>query len=225
MERIFESKFYKIKNAQQQLNNNNKISNKDNQYEENKINMNSRKILNNKFRYKSRCNLLLKPKINKNGTINSLIANYSTVNNSLSLLNRPSIKTKLKPINDISKDILDSTTQKLSVIKKDSNIINNLKRTGKKFEFNKLLPKSKSSSNIFYKMNKLLPLIRPRQILINIYSGPYEYKINDINERSQSFKKFGRNSFYMGERYNPDNFVINEKLGVHRNYYGKIFSN
>jgi len=224
MERIFESKFYKIKNDQQ-LNNNNKISNKDNQYEENKINMNSRKILNNKFRYKSRCNLLLKPKINKNGTINSLIANYSTVNNSLSLLNRPSIKTKLKPINDISKDILDSTTQKLSVIKKDSNIINNLKRTGKKFEFNKLLPKSKSSSNIFYKMNKLLPLIRPRQILINIYSGPYEYKIKDINERSQSFKKFGRNSFYMGERYNPDNFVINEKLGVHRNYYGKIFSN
>jgi hypothetical protein len=224
MERIFESKFYKIKNDQQ-LNNNNKISNKDNQYEENKMNMNSRKILNNKFRYKSRCNLLLKPKINKNGTINSLIANYSTVNNSLSLLNRPSIKTKLKPINDISKDILDSTTQKLSVIKKDSNIINNLKRTGKKFEFNKLLPKSKSSSNIFYKMNKLLPLIRPRQILINIYSGPYEYKINDINERSQSFKKFGRNSFYMGERYNPDNFVINEKLGVHRNYYGKIFSN
>ena len=224
MERIFESKFYKIKN-EQQLNNNNKISNKDNQYEENKINMNSRKILNNKFRYKSRCNLLLKPKINKNGTINSLIANYSTVNNSLSLINRPSIKTKLKPINDISKDILDSTTQKLSVIKKDSNIINNLKRTGKKFEFNKLLPKSKSSSNIFYKMNKLLPLIRPRQILINIYSGPYEYKINDINERSQSFKKFGRNSFYMGERYNPDNFVINEKLGVHRNYYGKIFSN
>ena len=224
MERIFESKFYKIKNDQQ-LNNNNKISNKDNQYEENKINMNSRKILNNKFRYKSRCNLLLKPKINKNGTINSLIANYSTVNNSLSLLNRPSIKTKLKPINDISKDILDSTTQKLSVIKKDSNIINNLKRTGKKFEFNKLLPKSKSSSNIFYKMNKLLPLIRPRQILINIYSGPYEYKINDINERSQSFKKFGRNSLYMGERFNPDNFVINEKLGVHRNYYGKIFSN
>lgn len=224
MERIFESKFYKIKNDQQ-LNNNNKISNKDNQYEENKINMNSRKILNNKFRYKSRCNLLLKPKTNKNGTISSLIANYSTVNNSLSLLNRPSIKTKLKPINDISKDILDSTTQKLSVIKKDSNIINNLKRTGKKFEFNKLLPKSKSSSNIFYKMNKLLPLIRPRQILINIYSGPYEYKINDINERSQSFKKFGRNSFYMGERYNPDNFVINEKLGVHRNYYGKIFSN
>ena len=224
MERIFESKFYKIKN-EQQLNNNNKISNKENHYEENKINMNSRKILNNKFRYKSRCNLLLKPKINKNGTINSLIANYSTVNNSLSLINRPSIKTKLKPINDISKDILDSTTQKLSVIKKDSNIINNLKRTGKKFEFNKLLPKSKSSSNIFYKMNKLLPLIRPRQILINIYSGPYEYKINDINERSQSFKKFGRNSFYMGERYNPDNFVINEKLGVHRNYYGKIFSN
>ena len=224
MERIFESKFYKIKNDQQ-LNNNNKISNKDNQYEENKINMNSRKILNNKFRYKSRCNLLLKPKINKNGTISSLIANYSTVNNSLSLINRPSIKTKLKPINDISKDILDSTTQKSSVIKKDSNIINNLKRTGKKFEFNKLLPKSKSSSNIFYKMNKLLPLIRPRQILINIYSGPYEYKINDINERSQSFKKFGRNSFYMGERYNPDNFVINEKLGVHRNYYGKIFSN
>ena len=224
MERIFESKFYKIKNDQQ-LNNNNKISNKDNQYEENKINMNSRKILNNKFRYKSRCNLLLKPKINKNGTINSLIANYSTVNNRLSLLNRPSIKTKLKPINDISKDILDNTTQKLSINKQDSNIINNLKRTGKKFEFNKLLPKSKSSSNIFYKMNKLLPLIRPRQILINIYSGPYEYKINDINERSQSFKKFGRNSFYMGERYNPDNFVINEKLGVHRNYYGKIFSN
>ena len=224
MERIFETKFYKIKN-EQQLNNNNKISNKENYYEENKINMNSRKILNNKFHYKSRCNLLLKPKTNKNGTISSLIANYSTVNNSLSLINRPSIKTKLKPINDISKDILDSTTQKLSVIKKDSNIINNLKRTGKKFEFNKLLPKSKSSSKIFYKMNKLLPLIRPRQILINIYSGPYEYKINDINERSQSFKKFGRNSFYMGERYNPDNFVINEKLGVHRNYYGKIFSN
>ena len=224
MEKILNTNFYKKKNVRSLKNIYKKI-NKANNPEESKERMNSRKYLNNKFRYKTKCNLLLKPITNKNGRFNSMIGDYSMAINKLK---NQSLKPKIKSIDDISKDNLDSTSHKLNIIKRNSSFIKNLKGNPKKIEFNRplqKLQKNKSSVNLFDAINKLLPMIKPRQILINIYSGPYEYKIRDINKERQSYKKFGKNSFYMGERYNPDNYSIEEKLGKHRNFYGKIFSN
>ena len=225
MERLLNSKLYKIKNAHS-LNNIYKIDNKGNNSVENKVEMNSRKLLNNKFRFKTKCNLLLKPLTNKNGKFTSMLGDYST---SINKLIRPILKPSLKSIDNISKDIIDNNTiHKLNILKENSSFINNLKRNTKKIEYNRrsqILQKSKSSYIIFDRIANKLPMIKPRQILINIYSGPYEFKIKDINKRNYSYKKFGRNSFYMGERYNPENYAIEEKIGKHRNYYGKIFAN
>ena len=223
MEKILNSDFYKKKNIRSLKYIYKKI-NKENNPEESKERMNSRKFLNNKFRYKTKCNLLLKPMANKNGQFNSLIGDYSTA---IDKLKNQSLKPKIKSIDDISKDDLDNTSLKLNIIKRNSSFINNLKANSKKIEFNRplqKLQKNKSSGNLFDSINKLLPTIRPRQILIHIYSGPYVYKIRDLNERTQSFKQFGKNSFYMGEKYNPDNYSIEGKLG-RRNFYGKIFAN
>ena len=137
------------------------------------------------------------------------------------------LKPKIKSIDDISKDNLDSTTHKLNIIKRNSSFINSLKGNPRKIVFNRplqKLQKHKSSGNIFDSINQLLPMIKPRQILINIYSGPYEYKIRDINKRTQSYKKFGKNSIYMGEKYNPENYDLISKDKIGRNYYGAIFS-
>ena len=224
MDKIMSSDFYK-KKVEHSVNNIYKKINKANNPEESKERMNSRKLLNNKFRYKTKCNLLLKPMTNKNGRFNSLIGDYSSYVNKFK---NKTLKPKIKSIDDISKDNLDSTTHKLNIIKRNSSFINSLKGNPRKIVFNRplqKLQKHKSSGNIFDSINQLLPMIKPRQILINIYSGPYEYKIRDINKRTQSFKKFGKNSFYMGERYNPDNYSIEEKLGKNRNFYGKIFAN
>ena len=88
----------------------------------------------------------------------------------------------------------------------------------------KLLYKNKSTSSLLNSCNQILPLIKPRKILINICSGPYEFKIDDINKRYLSFKKFGKNSIYMGEKYNPENYDLISKDKIGRNYYGAIFS-
>ena len=224
MEKLLNSKLYKIKNAYS-LNNIYKIDNKGNNSEENKVEINSRKLLNNKFRFKTKCNLLLKPIINKNGRFASMLGDYST---SIQKLNRPPLKADLKSIDNISKDIIDNTIHKFNILKENSSFINNIKRNQKKIGYNRrsqILQKSKSSYIIFDRIAKIFPLIKPRKILINIYSGPYEFKIDDINKRNHSYKKFGRNSWYMGERYNPENYAIEEKIGKHRNYYGKIFAN
>ena len=77
MEKILNSDFYKKKNIRSLKYIYKKI-NKENNPEESKERMNSRKFLNNKFRYKTKCNLLLKPMANKNGRFNSLIGDYST---------------------------------------------------------------------------------------------------------------------------------------------------
>ena len=225
MEKILNSEFYTKKN-EHSLNNIYKTINKANNPEESKEKMiNSRKLLNNKFRYRTKCNLLLKPMAYKNGRFNSMIGDYSEAINKLK---NQSLKQKIKPIDDISKDILDSTTHKFNILKRNSSFINNLKGNPKKIEFNRPLQKlrkNKSSGNIFDTINQILPMIRPRKILINIYSGPYEYKIRDINKKTYSYKKFGKNSFYMGDKYNPDNYSIEEKMGRHRNFYGKVFAN
>ena len=87
------------------------------------------------------------------------------------------------------------------------------------------ITKNKSSSYIFEEKNQIFPLIKPRKILINIYSGPYEYKIKDINKKSLCFKKFGKNSIFMGEKYNPKNYEIKEKIKIGINHLGTHFAN
>ena len=35
----------------------------------------------------------------------------------------------------------------------------------------------------------------------------------------------GKNSIFMGEKYNPGNYAIKEKINVGRNQYGAFYSN
>jgi len=109
------------------------------------------------------------------------------------------------------------------MLSRNSSFLNNMK-SKKIFNFKNCAIRNKSTSFIFDGMNQIFPLIKPRKILINIYSGPYEYKINDISKNNFNYKKFGKNSIYMGERYNPENYAIKEKIKVGRNYYGALYS-
>ena len=221
MEKDITSEINKIKILP--LNNNNRTRNKQKQLEleENKTNNNSRNLLIDKILLQNKYNNLLLRKRNSKlrEILNSKYNNYpftsqaSFQNNFLSIdklsRDKPDKKFKIKAINIINR--IPST-------------IKNLNAKEKKLDFMKLLYKNKSTSSLLNNSNQILPLIKPRKILINICSGPYEFKIDDINKRYLSFKKFGKNSIYMGEKYNPENYDLISKDKIGRNYYGAIFS-
>ena len=222
MEKDITSEINKIKILP--LNNNNRTRNKQKQLEleENKTNNNSRNLLIDKILLQNKYNnnLLLRKRNSKlREILNSKYNNYpftsqaSFQNNFLSIdklsRDKPDKKFKIKTINIINR--IPST-------------IKNLNAKEKKLDFMKLLYKNKSTSSLLNNSNQILPLIKPRKILINICSGPYEFKIDDINKRYLSFKKFGKNSIYMGEKYNPENYDLISKDKIGRNYYGAIFS-
>ena len=221
MEKDITSEINKIKILP--LNNNNRTRNKQKQLEleENKTNNNSRNLLIDKILLQNKYNNLLLRKRNSKlrEILNSKYNNYpftsqaSFQNNFLSIdklsRDKPDKKFKIKTINLINR--IPST-------------IKNLNAKEKKLDFMKLLYKNKSTSSLLNNSNQILPLIKPRKILINICSGPYEFKIDDINKRYLSFKKFGKNSIYMGEKYNPENYDLISKDKIGRNYYGAIFS-
>jgi len=221
MEKDITSEINKIKILP--LNNNNRTRNKQKQLEleENKTNNNSRNLLIDKILLQNKYNNLLLRKRNSKlrEILNSKYNNYpftsqaSFQNNFLSIdklsRDKPDKKFKIKTINIINR--IPST-------------IKNLNAKEKKLDFMKLLYKNKSTSSLLNNSNQILPLIKPRKILINICSGPYEFKIDDINKRYLSFKKFGKNSIYMGEKYNPENYDLISKDKIGRNYYGAIFS-
>ena len=221
MEKDITSEINKIKILP--LNNNNRTRNKQKQLEleENKTNNNSRNLLIDKILLQNKYNNLLLRKRNSKlrEILNSKYNNYpftsqaSFQNNFLSIdklsRDKPDKKFKIKTINIINR--IPST-------------IKNLNAKEKKLDFMKLLYKNKSTLSLLNNSNQILPLIKPRKILINICSGPYEFKIDDINKRYLSFKKFGKNSIYMGEKYNPENYDLISKDKIGRNYYGAIFS-
>ena len=77
-----------------------------------------------------------------------------------------------------------------------------------------------NKNTIFY-----FPAIKPRKIIIDYCTGPYELHVTDINKKNFSYKKYGYSSSFMGDKYNPQNYEINQRNLLNRNYYGKLFSN
>jgi hypothetical protein len=221
MEKDITSEINKIKILP--LNNNNRTRNKQKQLEleENKTNNNSRNLLIDKILLQNKYNNLLLRKRNSKlrEILNSKYNNYP-------FTSQASFQNNFLSIDKLSKDKPDKKfkIKTINIINRIPSTIKNLNAKEKKLDFMKLLYKNKSTSSLLNNSNQILPLIKPRKILINICSGPYEFKIDDINKRYLSFKKFGKNSIYMGEKYNPENYDLISKDKIGRNYYGAIFS-
>ena len=221
MEKDITSEINKIKILP--LNNNNRTRNKQKQLEleENKTNNNSRNLLIDKIILQNKYNNLLLRK--RNSKLREIL---NPKYNNYPFTSQASFQNNFLSIDKLSKDKPDKKfkIKTINIINRFPSTIKNLNVKEKKLEFTNLLYKNKSTSSLLNNSNQILPLIKPRKILINICSGPYEFKIDDINKRYLSFKKFGKNSIYMGEKYNPENYDLISKDKIGRNYYGAIFS-
>ena len=221
MEKDITSEINKIKILP--LNNNNRTRNKQKQLEleENKTNNNSRNLLIDKILLQNKYNNLLLRK--RNSKLREIL---NPKYNNYPFTSQASFQNNFLSIDKLSRDKLDKKfkIKTINLINRIPSTIKNLNAKEKKLDFMKLLYKNKSTSSLLNNSNQILPLIKPRKILINICSGPYEFKIDDINKRYLSFKKFGKNSIYMGEKYNPENYDLISKDKIGRNYYGAIFS-
>ena len=221
MEKDITSEINKIKILP--LNNNNRTRNKQKQLEleENKTNNNSRNLLIDKILLQNKYNNLLLRK--RNSKLREIL---NPKYNNYPFTSQASFQNNFLSIDKLSKDKPDKKfkIKTINIINRIPSTIKNLNAKEKKLDFMKLLYKNKSTSSLLNNSNQILPLIKPRKILINICSGPYEFKIDDINKRYLSFKKFGKNSIYMGEKYNPENYDLISKDKIGRNYYGAIFS-
>ena len=210
------------------INNNNKenkIFNKLQQEERKSDFLNSKKYLLNrdklKYGYK---NLILDQK--RDILLNPIFPKYYNRYNNSSTTK--SIFNK-NIFNDISKDKSMRNNGNIKIFSRNSsysNLLSNNKLNKISFN-NRYLLRNNSTSGLLNKTNEatILPLIKPRKILINICSGPFELLIDDLNKNYFSFKKFGKNAHFMGEKYSPDNYGIIEKNRLTRNYYGAIFAN
>ena len=221
MEKDITSEINKIKILP--LNNNNRTRNKQKQLEleENKTNNNSRNLLIDKILLQNKYNNLLLRK--RNSKLREIL---NPKYNNYPFTSQASFQNNFLSIDKLSKDKPDKKfkIKTINIINRIPSTIKNLNAKEKKLDFMKLLYKNKSTSSLLNNSNQILPLIKPRKILINICSGPYEFKIDDINKRYLNFKKFGKNSIYMGEKYNPENYDLISKDKIGRNYYGAIFS-
>ena len=108
----------------------------------------------------------------------------------------------------------------------NSRVNNLLKNNERKLNIFKGLNRTRSTAELLNKETiYIFPAIRPRKIIIDYCCGPYDFRVNNINKRNLSYKKLGKNTFFMGGRYNPDNYTAKEQNRFNRNYYGKLFSN
>ena len=206
------------------LNNNTRINNYQNKLdaEETKANIYPKNYLFNKINLINKSNnLLIK---SRNNIILKPIIQSRFSNNNESIINKIKYRIKQKSTNETVKDKLDNRIHNNNMLSRNSSFLNNMK-SKKIFNFKNCAIRNKSTSFIFDRMNQIFPLIKPRKVLINIYSGPYEYKIKDINKKSLCFKIFGKNSIFMGEKYNPKNYEIKEKIKIGINHLGTHFAN
>jgi len=110
------------------------------------------------------------------------------------------------------------------VFEKCPSVCNMVNNRIKKINTYKCLNKNRSNEELINRDFTILPLIRPRKIIINYCCGPYELKVTDINKKNFNYKKYGFNTYFMGDKYNPRNYEIKRDNKLNRNYYGKIFS-
>jgi len=185
--------------------------------EENKNNyIKINNILNNK-RIATPRNNQISPRFPRD--INPFEANY--INNNRTIyqnhneLKNPCFSKENKNIGNDCKTIYRNSSV--------SNLLNNNTR---KLNIFKGLNRTRSTAELLDKETiYIFPSIRPRKIIIDYCCGPYDFRVTNINKRNLSYKKLGKNTFFMGGRYNPDNYTAKEPNRFNRNYYGKLFSN
>ena len=115
---------------------------------------------------------------------------------------------------------------KNQTISRNSSVNNLLNNNARKANILKGLNRTKSTLDLLNKETiYIFPAIRPRKIIIDYCCGPYDYRVTNINKRNLSYKKLGKNTYFMGGKYNPDNYTAQEPNRFNRNYYGKLFSN
>ena len=110
-------------------------------------------------------------------------------------------------------------------INRNSSVSNLLNNNARKLNISKGMNRTRSMADLLNKETiYIFPAIRPRRIIIDYCCGPYDFRVTNINKRNLSYKKLGKNTFFMGGRYNPDNYTAKEPNRFNRNYYGKLFS-
>jgi len=115
---------------------------------------------------------------------------------------------------------------KNQTISRNSSVNNLLNNNARKANILKGLNRTRSTLDLLNKETiYIFPAIRPRKIIIDYCCGPYDYRVTNINKRNLSYKKLGKNTYFMGGKYNPDNYTAQEPNRFNRNYYGKLFSN
>ena len=226
-----------------QINQSNNEKNKQNYITKNNITDKLQKEENKNYSQNIKNNVILK-NINLNNNNNKYINNipFTSRNNKfLNYLKGNKINHKFNNINDnktifqnynfnntlLNKNIQNSRDKDNSkTLDRSSSVSNILNNKIKKINVFKGLHRNNSTIDILNKKTlAILPLIKPRKIIIDYCCGPYELHVTNINKKNLNFKKFGHNTFFMGENYNPDNYEIKQKNRFNRNYYGKLFAN
>ena len=111
-------------------------------------------------------------------------------------------------------------------LEKNSSTSNLLNNRIKKVYINKGLNRNRSTAELLNKETiYILPAIKPRKIIIDYCCGQYDLQISNINKKNFNFKKYGHNTFFMGDNYNPQNYEVKQINRLSRNYYGKLFAN
>ena len=178
-----------------------------------------------------RNNLSLSPNTNYRNLLYSTPRNigiYYNYPNQFNTLKNNSLnnKTIFQNLRNLNKIINQRNRNNLRNIERSSSVCNMLNSNEKKIKFFNGLNKNRSTEELLNKKTiYFFPAIKPRRIIIDYYCGPNELHITNINKKNSSYKKYGRNAFFMGSKFNPENYEIKQANRFNRNYYGKVFSN
>jgi len=186
-------------------------------------NKNHNKYKNNNIFNNNYNDKILTPRNLRNDNIYPLLYNnlYSCKNNNNKI-------TFFKNHNNINNNLIIDASNRYkndTTLVKNSSTSNLLNDKTKNVNIYKGLNRNRSTVELLNKKIYILPAIKPRKIIINYCSGQYDLQISDINKKNFNNKKYGHNTFFMGDNYNPQNYEIKQVNRLSRNYYGKLFAN
>ena len=190
----------------------------------------------NKFKFEENKNNYKYPNINNNiispikHNIYPIISNNlnsnknnNYINNNRTIFQNQNHFNNTFLINDSNRYNNDMNVKTLD---KSSSTLNLFNNKVKKVNICKGLNRNRSTAELLNKGTfYILPAIKPRKIIIDYCCGPYELYVKDINSKNVNYKKYGHNTSFMGEKYNPQNYEIKQINRLSRNYYGKPFAN
>ena len=181
--------------------------------------LNNNSPINNNFDYNPKYNKILSPRKANIYPIHS--GNSNPHNNRTIFQNKNNFNNTLLKNNNKNNYNVNFRT-----LNRNSSVGCMLNHNIKKIYPFKGLNRTKSTAELLNtKTLYLLPLIKPRRIIIDYCCGPYELHVTDINKKNFNYKKYGHNTFFMGDRFNPLNYEIKQPNRLNRNYYGKLFAN